>query len=84
MIQAAGRCNREGKNPKEASLVHLFETEKRPPAGLEQNIDAARRTMEKYADISSPEAVEAYFDFLLYTLRQNEQKDVYDTLKMVR
>lgn len=84
MIQAGGRCNREGENPKDASVVHLFETEKRPPAGLEKNIDAARRTMEQYEDISSPEAVKAYFEFLLYTLRQNEQKDVHDTLKMAR
>ena len=84
MIQAGGRCNREGKNAKEESIVHLFETEKKAPRGLEQNIDSAQRTMERYADISSPEAVEAYFRFLLYTLRQDEQKDVYGTLKMAK
>lgn len=84
IIQAGGRCNREGKRARDESVVHLFETEKRAPRGLEQNIDAAQRTMEHYADISSPEAVEAYFRFLFYTLRQDEQKDVHGTLKMAQ
>ena len=84
MIQAGGRCNREGKRPKDESIVHLFETEKKAPRGLEQNIDSAQRTMERYTDISSPEAVEAYFKFLFYTLRQDEQKDVHNTLEMAQ
>ncbi len=84
MIQAGGRCNREGKRSKEESVVHLFETEKKAPIGLEQNIDASRRTMELYADISSPEAVEEYFSFLLYILQENEQKDVYNTLSLAQ
>lgn len=69
MIQAAGRCNREGKRPAEASVVHLFDSESPPPRGLEQNIAAARRVMAEYDDITAPEAIRAYFDFLLYTLK---------------
>ncbi len=75
MIQAAGRCNREGRRPARESLVHLFESEGRAPDIIRQNIAAAEHTMRHFEDISSPEAVKDYFDFLYYTLKDGASLD---------
>lgn len=69
MIQAAGRCNREGKEPRENSIVHLFDTPQKAPEMLAQNIAAARHVMRKYEDIASPKAIKTYFELLYYTLK---------------
>jgi len=75
MIQAAGRCNREGKRHIQESRVHLFQSEGRAPVIIRQNIAAAERTMRQFEDISSPEAIKSYFDFLYYTLKDEAALD---------
>lgn len=75
IIQAAGRCNREGKRDPAESIVHIFEAEAKPPRMLEQNIAASRRVIERYDDIASPEAIESYFRFLYYTLKSESALD---------
>lgn len=77
-IQAAGRCNREGKRSPENSAVYIFEAAdvealKRPP-GLNQLIEVARIAGEMYSDTSSPEAIEAYFQNL-YFFKGPEEMD---------
>lgn len=67
-IQAAGRCNREGERPLEESVVSVFtlaETAgKRIPKGLQYPINAARAVARNNPDISSPDAILAYFHAL--------------------
>lgn len=75
VIQAAGRCNRENKNSKEESTVHIFDTETKPPRALLQNIAAAKETMRRFSDIASPEAISFYFEFLLYSEKGKEELD---------
>lgn len=75
IIQSGGRCNREGKRPLSESLVHIFRTEAKPPRMLEQNISAAERVLRQFAQVDSPEAIHAYFRFLLYTLKDERQLD---------
>lgn len=75
MIQAGGRCNREGKRPLEKSIVHLFESEQKAPDIVKQNISAAERVMRSHEDISSIEAIRAYFEFLYYTLKDESGLD---------
>lgn len=62
MIQAAGRCNREGKRDLSDSFTYIFQMEdaQRIP-GQEQQIDTAKQIIRKYEDLSSLDAIEAYF-----------------------
>ena len=75
IIQSGGRCNREGKRQASESCVHIFRTEAKPPRMQEQNISAAERTIRRFEQADSPEAIRAYFSFLLYTLKDERQLD---------
>lgn len=69
-IQAAGRCNREGRYPKEQSNVNIFEAseehKKRRPAAMHRPMEIARSIMRLHTDVSSPEAIQDYFEQLYY------------------
>jgi CRISPR-associated endonuclease/helicase Cas3 len=83
IIQAAGRCNREGRRSPDESVVHIFESERKAPDILNQNISAAKRVMRSYEDFSSPEAVNEYFSFLYYTLKDDKSLDSKGILPMI-
>ena len=65
ILQAAGRCNREGRRSAEQSIVHVFEMEGGIPRGIMQQREAAIKTMEKYPEINTRQAIQAYFKRLL-------------------
>lgn len=63
-IQAAGRCNREGRRPAEESIVYVFQPEQAfqndrsdflIPKGATQSV------LKEYEDVSTPEAIACYF-----------------------
>jgi CRISPR-associated endonuclease/helicase Cas3 len=64
-IQAAGRCNREGRLSSEEAVVYLFRPDERyqnkRPRSLRLPIETARLVMQNYTDISAPEAIRDYF-----------------------
>lgn len=64
IIQAAGRCNREGRRDIEESIVWVFQLDKKIPDMIAKNIAITNETMEKYREFDNLEAIHYYFETL--------------------
>ena len=80
LIQAAGRCNREGTHSPEESKVYLFGLKGDASVYFAQNISALRQTLRCYEDPTAPEAIAFYFKQYREILgRENlDQKKIMD------
>ncbi len=78
ILQAAGRCNREGKRPADESVVTIFQGEAPPPSLFEIPVAAGRQALNRHALPDSPEAIYCYFQELLGLKgsRALDQKDI--------
>lgn len=65
ILQAAGRCNREGKRSVAESEVTVFESELKTPPLFSIPVGAARHIMARYSDFSSQSAIHDYFSDLM-------------------
>ncbi len=78
IAQAAGRCNREGRQAKEDARVHLFEVEGwNSIRELRPNEAAAREVLRHHDDPLGLTAMRAYFE-ALYDMRAQGQRDGLD------
>lgn len=66
ILQAAGRCNREGKRPAAESRVHIFHADGNIPRMLKLNVAAAESVLADYEDVNTRPAIHAYFQTLLW------------------
>lgn len=67
MIQAAGRCNREGHRKAEESKVFIFRfEEKESVLGQRQQIDVAKNLIVDGRDLSDRETITRYFEMLYH------------------
>ena len=61
ILQAAGRCNREGKRPAEESIVMIFERTELPPLLFRTAVGATRYALEGGRDPAAQETMQRYF-----------------------
>lgn len=66
ILQAAGRCNREGKKSAAESIVHIFHADGNIPRMLKLNVAAAESVLADYEDVNTRPAIQAYFQTLLW------------------
>lgn len=86
VIQAAGRCNREGKRSPEDSNVYVFQLEEQERIlGQRKQIEAAKVLVSEGKDISALETIEEYFEFL-YHLKSSEldKKNIMEQFKGIK
>ncbi|MGM9626396.1 MAG: CRISPR-associated helicase Cas3', partial [Eubacteriales bacterium] len=71
IIQAGGRCNREGKHSVDKSIVYVFSRENMSER-FSESASITNRVCELYDDLSSPESIHAYFA-RLYKVHPSER-----------
>ena len=68
VIQAAGRCNREGKRPAEESFVYIFQPDSAYastlPDALRRPLEVARSVARDCPALDAPETIRRYFTAL--------------------
>lgn len=80
IIQAAGRCNRNGTRDKKNSFVYIFEWEKKERfPGQRQQIDIAKCMLAEGKDITTLESIKEYFQRLYHI--KGESLDVKKILQ---
>ena len=85
VAQAAGRCNREGRNIRDDSLVYIFRAEAWPPPPELTQFAQAMRTVLRHheSDPLSLDAIEAYFKEL-YWQKGDEALDARNILGLIK
>lgn len=74
ILQAAGRCNRNGKHPADQSIVTIFTGELPTPVLFRTNIGATVEALAESRDPSDPESIHRYFTALRSLVGDNLDK----------
>lgn len=68
ILQAGGRCNREGKRNQAETYIFEFDDANRTPQDIKNNITAG--ILDKYENISCPQSIQEYYDRLFFTRKE--------------
>ena len=82
ILQAAGRCNREGKHSAADSVVTVFQSEGTTPSLFSIPIGAWQLVAAQHPDIAGQEAISCYFRNLL-DLKGRQEQDKHQILSQV-
>ena len=74
ILQAGGRCNREGRRAIADVFIFDFADHTRR-AAVEEKGNLAKGLLEKYADISEPSCIAEYYDTLYFMKQEEIQKN---------
>lgn len=80
ILQAAGRCNREGKRSADESVVHIYTPDGSIPKAFQQQVEAAQGVLAKYEDPNTRAAIAAYFKALFW-MRGDDALDSKNVLQ---
>lgn len=76
ILQAAGRCNRNGYRRKDRSIVYVFTRDGNTPVMLKHNIQACQAALMEHADdLDSLEAIRMYFEELYRSNGEDSGKE---------
>lgn len=85
ILQAAGRCNREGKNITNDNPVWIFQLEECPiPQMIRRYVDSTQRVMRIFKDITTPQAIEEYFSFYRNLLDNSIRSNPMDQANVMK
>ncbi|MBO8436841.1 MAG: CRISPR-associated helicase Cas3' [Spirochaetes bacterium] len=78
IIQAGGRCNREGLNKSDSSKVYIFNLcSMKNYADYSRKCNATRFVLDRYDDISSPESIREYYKMYYRDSRTDDALDLF-------
>lgn len=83
ILQAAGRCNREGKRPAKKSIVSIFEGEEKVSPLFSTAIGLGKNVMTRHTDLASREAIHDYF-YELLDLKGKKAQDRENILTLMK
>lgn len=86
ILQAAGRCNREGKRKAEESVVTIFQGPDPCPPLFDIPVEAGRQALNSFAAPDDPEAIRFYFQEMLHLKgkRAQDQKEILSLMQEKR
>ena len=81
ILQAAGRCNRNGGRAREDSVVQVFTSDRKPPKMIETAVGACQLVWNDAKDPTDEALIRHYFKKYLFLKGNNKEQDVHSIVE---